>query len=58
MFEKNGACVVIDKESLKHLNGSKVDWKDQLIRSSFTINDNPNATQACGCGHSFSSKLL
>jgi len=44
---------VIDNDSLKLINGSIVDYKDELIGSSFVIK-NPKATSSCGCGLSFS----
>ena len=45
--------VVIDPVSMMYLEGSKIDFVDDLIGQSFQI-DNPNATAACGCGTSFS----
>ncbi len=47
------AAVVIDPISVMYLDGSKIDFVDDLIGQSFQI-DNPNATAACGCGTSFS----
>ena len=44
---------IIDKNSLKIINGSVVDFKVELIGSSFVIN-NPQASSSCGCGLSFS----
>ena len=45
--------VVIDKSSLKMLKGSKVDFSQELIGSSFKIS-NPKTKSSCGCGISFS----
>tara|TARA_B100000508_G_C11227112_1_gene165130 strand:+ start:111 stop:428 length:318 start_codon:yes stop_codon:yes gene_type:complete len=45
---------VIDKDSLKLLNGSIVDFKSQMIGDSFVI-ENPKAKSSCGCGLSFSA---
>ena len=45
--------VVIDKQSLSIIAGSTVDFKQEMIGESFTIN-NPQATASCGCGLSFS----
>jgi iron-sulfur cluster assembly accessory protein len=45
--------VLIDPESLPLLEGSVVDFKDELIGARFAI-ENPNATSSCGCGTSFS----
>ena len=53
VFEKEGCRVVIDKTSLQFLEGAEIDYSEELIGSSFKIN-NPNATSSCGCGTSFS----
>ena len=52
-LERDGAKVVIDEASLPFLEGSEIDYVDELIGASFQIR-NPNATAACGCGTSFS----
>jgi iron-sulfur cluster assembly accessory protein len=44
---------VIDKNSLEIINGSVVNYKKEMIGSSFTI-ENPKAKTSCGCGLSFS----
>ena len=44
---------VIDKSSLNIINGSVVDYKEEMIGSSFVI-ENPKATSSCGCGLSLS----
>ena len=53
VIEKNGAIVLIDSTSLMYLDGSEIDYVDDLIGASFQIR-NPNATASCGCGTSFS----
>ncbi|WP_300545415.1 iron-sulfur cluster insertion protein ErpA [Maricaulis sp.] len=53
VIERDGAKVVIDEASLPFLEGSEIDYVDELIGASFQIH-NPNATAACGCGTSFS----
>lgn len=53
VFERDGVKVVIDEVSLGLLDGSEVDYKEELVGSYFTVN-NPNATSSCGCGTSFS----
>ncbi len=53
VIERNGATVLIDSTSLVYLNGSQIDFVDDLIGQSFRIS-NPNATASCGCGTSFS----
>ena len=44
---------VIDKSSLEIINGSVVDYQEEMIGSSFVIK-NPQAASSCGCGLSFS----
>ncbi len=52
-IQRDGATVVIDSMSLVYLNGSEIDFVDDLIGAQFKIS-NPNATMSCGCGTSFS----
>ena len=52
VIEKNGATVLIDPMSLNYMAGSEIDFVDDLIGSSFKVN-NPKATASCGCGTSF-----
>ena len=52
VVEQGGIKIFIDKESIKKLNGSNVDYIDSLQGAGFKI-DNPNATKTCGCGNSF-----
>ena len=44
---------IVDKNSLKIINGSIIDFKKELIGNSFVVN-NPKANSSCGCGLSFS----
>ena len=44
---------IIDKNSLDIINGSIIDYKQEMVGSSFVIN-NPKASSSCGCGLSFS----
>ena len=53
VIERDGAKVAIDEASLPFLEGSEIDYVDELIGAAFKIH-NPNATAACGCGTSFS----
>ena len=53
IFEKNGIEVLIDELSLGFIEGSQLDFLENLGGSSFEIK-NPNATANCGCGNSFS----
>ena len=52
-IEKEGANLVTDSLSLQYLQGSTVDYIEDLTGSKFIIS-NPNATTTCGCGESFS----
>ena len=45
--------VVVDSMSMQYLQGSTIDYKEDLMGSSFVIN-NPQAQTTCGCGSSFS----
>ena len=45
--------VLIDAMSMQYMTGATIDYKEELMGSSFTIN-NPNAVTTCGCGSSFS----
>jgi len=45
---------IVDKNSLEIISGSVVNYKKEMIGSSFTI-ENPKATSSCGCGLSFST---
>ncbi|KAG8197612.1 hypothetical protein JTE90_001543 [Oedothorax gibbosus] len=55
-FDRDGAKVVVDQISLDFLKGSTVDYKEELIRASFTIAENPQAESKCSCGTSFAVK--
>ena len=55
VFHEGQATVVIDEPSLAILDGSEVDYVEELIGSAFTVK-NPNAAASCGCGTSFSLK--
>jgi iron-sulfur cluster insertion protein len=45
--------VLVDAMSMQYLTGAEIDYKDELMGSSFSIK-NPNAQTSCGCGSSFS----
>ena len=53
LFETGKVSVVIDTTSLELIKGSKIDYVNELIGSSFKIT-NPQASSSCGCGTSFS----
>lgn len=53
VIERDGAKLFVDVISLPFLEGSELDWVEEIIGSSFKVK-NPNAVAACGCGVSFS----
>lgn len=52
VVERDSARVLIDSLSLAYMEGSEIDFVDNLLGQSFQIN-NPNAVASCGCGTSF-----
>ena len=44
--------VVCDPKSYLYLNGTTIDFKDELMGRGFVFS-NPNASSTCGCGSSF-----
>jgi iron-sulfur cluster insertion protein len=53
ILEQSGFKILIDSMSYQYLQGSTVDYKEDLQGSRFVI-QNPNAQTTCGCGSSFS----
>ncbi|KAH6592195.1 hypothetical protein BASA50_008188 [Batrachochytrium salamandrivorans] len=56
IFENGGAQILVDTMSLDMLDGSTIDFVDELIGSSFQVVGNPNAETSCGCKTSFNLK--
>ena len=52
VFEDKGVKVVVDGASLPYLQGSRIDFITNGLNRTFQF-DNPNATDECGCGESF-----
>jgi len=44
--------ILIDNTSIEFVKGCEIDYVNELIGSSFKIN-NPQASSSCGCGTSF-----
>ena len=53
VVERDGVAVLVDQISLQYMDGSVIDFVDDLIGQSFKI-ENPHAVASCGCGTSFS----
>lgn len=51
--ETDGVTLVVDPVSLDLIEGSAVDYVEDLGGSAFKVT-NPNAASGCGCGSSFS----
>ena len=45
--------VLVDAMSMQYLSGAVIDYKEDIMGASFSI-QNPNAQTSCGCGSSFS----
>jgi iron-sulfur cluster assembly protein len=54
VYEYDGFKLVCDPKSILYLYGLVLDFSDELIGGGFKFT-NPNATQTCGCGSSFSA---
>ena len=52
VFEQDTVKVVVTSGSLAFLDGSVIDFVAEGLGSSFQFN-NPNVTDECGCGESF-----
>ncbi len=53
VISRDNAKVLIDSMSVVYMEGSEIDFVDNLLGQSFQIK-NPNAVASCGCGTSFS----
>lgn len=51
--EQDGVKVLIDSKALFSIIGSEMDWLEDKLSARF-IFKNPNITEQCGCGESFS----
>ena len=56
-MESNGVKILCDMKSYLYLNGTEIDFKDEVMGRGFVFK-NPNATSTCGCGSSFKPKRL
>lgn len=53
VFDYEGFKVVSDPKSMLYIYGLMLDYSNDMIGGGFQFT-NPNATQTCGCGTSFS----
>ncbi|OCT54251.1 iron-sulfur assembly protein 1 [Cladophialophora carrionii] len=53
VLEQDGVKVLIDSKALFSIIGSEMDWQEDKLSARF-IFKNPNITEQCGCGESFS----
>lgn len=51
IIEINDITIVIDNSAILFLLGTELDYEETKIKSGFVFN-NPNQTDACGCGES------
>ncbi|MFZ5579908.1 MAG: HesB/IscA family protein [Pseudomonadota bacterium] len=54
VVECDGVSILVDPQSLGMLSGVTVDFIDSMEGSGFKF-ENPNASNSCGCGKSFSA---
>ena len=52
IFEHGGAKLIVDRKSFLYLNGTELEYKDELMSAGFQL-QNPNVKRSCGCGSSF-----
>ena len=52
VYEQNGIKLYVDPKSQLYLDGTEIDYVEDIMGSGFRFN-NPNATGSCGCGESF-----
>lgn len=52
VVEQHGIKIICDPKSLLYLNGTTIDFKDEIMGRGFVFS-NPNANSTCGCGSSF-----
>jgi iron-sulfur cluster assembly protein len=55
IVEQSGARVMIAPMAQMFLFGTEIDYKASLLESGFVFN-NPNVSEACGCGESIKFK--
>lgn len=51
-FDAQGVRVVVRAEHLRYLDGLELDYRQEGLNVAFRFN-NPNVSNSCGCGESF-----
>ena len=54
VFEQDGVRIYVDAVSLPLVDGTEIDFARQGLGEGFVFR-NPNATDGCGCGESFTT---
>lgn len=52
VFEDRSVKIVVDRDSLRYIDGTEVDFVRQGLNEAFKFR-NPNVKGECGCGESF-----
>lgn len=52
VFDCDGVKVIVDRESLRFVDGTEIDFVRQGLNEAFKFH-NPNVQGECGCGESF-----
>lgn len=55
VFTSHGVKVIVDTDAIAFLDGTRIDYVEDGLSSLFQFN-NPNVTDQCGCGESFTTK--
>ncbi len=55
VFTSHGVKIIVDAGSVEFVDGTSIDYVQDGLSSLFQFN-NPNLTEQCGCGESFTTK--
>lgn len=55
IFPSHGTQVLVHQDDLPYLDGTVIDYQRQGLNASFQFH-NPNVTDSCGCGESFTTR--
>ena len=54
VFTSHGVKVIVSADDIEFLDGTNIDYVEDGLSSLFQFN-NPNVTEQCGCGESFTT---